>query len=554
MRIPSGVTDQYIYFVAVDPTDFTTRETGLTSFTVYRSRNGGAAAAMTTPTINETDVTNMPGVYELLLDEDMTIDAGDDSQEMVFHITQASMAPVTRTIELYRPKITAGNTLTVASDGDLTEVNTLTGHTAQTGDSFARLGAPAGASVSADIATVDANVDTLLTRITSTLFSGITSLAEWLGLIAGKQTGDATARTEIRATGAGSGTYDETTDSNEAIRDTAPLGTAMRGTDNALLATSAPANFSSLGIEADGDLTKVNTAIVPAIAGVPGTLIVEDTFTDTNGTNLTAHTMDTGAGWTVPTGALEIQSNAAVQTTQPGPSVARISTGQTDYIVQADLRGIYESDSSYENASIIVRRNASNDYWQIDLDVKGQRVLVEQWTAGGFTANHTWYPYTFVSGTAYTFKVRCFEDFFSVEVDGQLLLTEYHSFANDGQSVGFFLGGLGTPATKATVDNFTARDYTLSVLEAADVRTAVGLATANLDTQLATIEAVTTAINSIDGKTAQQALQYIAAICAGKVSGAGSGTETFVGLDGVTNRAAVTVDASGNRTSVSYDP
>ena len=159
MRIPSGVTDQYIYFVAVDATDFTTRETGLSSFTVYRSRNGGAATAMTTPTINETSSANMPGVYELLLDEDMTIDAGDDSQEMVFHITHAGMAPVTRTIELYRPKITAGNTLTVESDGDLTKVNTLDGHTAQTGDSYARLGAPAGASISADIAAIEAQTD-----------------------------------------------------------------------------------------------------------------------------------------------------------------------------------------------------------------------------------------------------------------------------------------------------------------------------------------------------------------------------------------------------------
>lgn len=151
MRIPSGVIDQYIYFVAVDATDLKTRETGLSSFTVYRSRNGGASVAKTTPTINETDATNMPGVYELLLDEDMTIDAGDDSQEMVFHITHAGMAPVTRTIELYRPKITAGRTLSVEADGDLTKVNTLDGHTPQTGDSFARLGAPAGASVSADI-------------------------------------------------------------------------------------------------------------------------------------------------------------------------------------------------------------------------------------------------------------------------------------------------------------------------------------------------------------------------------------------------------------------
>jgi hypothetical protein len=57
---------------------------------------------MTTPTINETDSSNMAGVYELLLDEDMTIGAGNDTEEMAFHITHAGMAPVTRTIELYR--------------------------------------------------------------------------------------------------------------------------------------------------------------------------------------------------------------------------------------------------------------------------------------------------------------------------------------------------------------------------------------------------------------------------------------------------------------------
>jgi hypothetical protein len=67
MRIPSGVTDQYIYFVG---TLAGSRVTGLSSFTVYRSRNGAAASVMTTPTINETDSTNMPGVYELLLDEE----------------------------------------------------------------------------------------------------------------------------------------------------------------------------------------------------------------------------------------------------------------------------------------------------------------------------------------------------------------------------------------------------------------------------------------------------------------------------------------------------
>lgn len=58
-------------------------------------------------------------------------------------------------------------------------------------------------------------------------FTGITSLAQWLGLIAGKQVGDSTARTELRATGAGSGTYDETTDSLEALRDSTPTAAAI---------------------------------------------------------------------------------------------------------------------------------------------------------------------------------------------------------------------------------------------------------------------------------------------------------------------------------------
>lgn len=98
-------------------------------------------------------------------------------------------------------------------------ITTYTGNTPQTGDAFARLGAPTGASVSADVAAVKTDTGNLVMRITATLFSGITSLAQWLGLLGGKQTGNSTARTELRATGAGSGTFDETADSQEAIRD-----------------------------------------------------------------------------------------------------------------------------------------------------------------------------------------------------------------------------------------------------------------------------------------------------------------------------------------------
>ena len=286
MRVPSGSTDRYVYFVAVDATDFSTRETGLTTFTVYMSRNGGVAAAMTTPTINETDTTNMPGVYELLLDEDTTIAAGNDSEEMAIHITHAGMSPVTRTIELYRPKITLGNTLDVTATGaagidwanvegsgtavDLsaTSINlcdtitTYTGNTAQTGDAFARLGAPAGVSVSADIADVP-------------------TVAEF------------NARTLLAAS-----YFDPANDTvaNVTTVGTCTTNTDMRGTDSALLAASAPANFGDLsitlttglvnvsdktGFSLAADQSGVTIGTVNTMAGTIGTLDALDTAQDT---------------------------------------------------------------------------------------------------------------------------------------------------------------------------------------------------------------------------------------------------------------------------------
>lgn len=102
MRIPSGDTSRGFYFVAVDATDRVTFEPGLSSFTVFRSRDGAAEVQMTTPTITEIDATNCPGLYYLLCDEDMTIGASSRSEEMGYRITHAGMAPVTRTIEVYR--------------------------------------------------------------------------------------------------------------------------------------------------------------------------------------------------------------------------------------------------------------------------------------------------------------------------------------------------------------------------------------------------------------------------------------------------------------------
>jgi hypothetical protein len=56
------------------------------------------------------------------------------------------------------------------------------------------------------------------------------------------------------------------------------------------------------------------------------------------------------------------------------------------------------------------------------------------------------------------------------------------------------------------------------------------------------------------GVSLRQTLRRMAAVLAGKLSGVGTGRETFKGLDGSTDRIRVTVDAAGNRSAVSYDP
>lgn len=66
-------------------------------------------------------------------------------------------------------------------------LTTYTGNTPQTGDSFARLGAPAGASVSADVAAIKAVVDAILTDTGTTLDAKIDAIKAITDLLTAAQ-------------------------------------------------------------------------------------------------------------------------------------------------------------------------------------------------------------------------------------------------------------------------------------------------------------------------------------------------------------------------------
>jgi hypothetical protein len=108
-------------------------------------------------------------------------------------------------------------------------------------------------------------------------------------------------------------------------------------------------------------------------------------------------------------------------------------------------------------------------------------------------------------------------------------------------------------------------------LAAADVRTAVGLASANLDTQIATLlptasytappTAAQNATQLLDqaagvetGLTVRQQLRLAAAALFGKASGLATATVVMRDTNDTVNRITATVDVSGDRTAVTLNP
>ncbi len=237
MRIPSGKIDQVIYFVAVDSTDLKTRKTGLSGFTVYRSRNGGVATVYTTPTVTELSAANMPGVYALLVDEDTTIAATSDSEEMLLHITVATMAPVSRAIELYRRDTTTGRTLAVdATSHALADLDTI----------------KTNPVVNAGTATFPTNATLAsTTNITAGTITTATNVTTVNGLAADVITAAATAP-------------DFTTEIQAGLATSAALATVQADTDD--IQTRLPAALvggrmdSSVGAMAAGVITAASTA------------------------------------------------------------------------------------------------------------------------------------------------------------------------------------------------------------------------------------------------------------------------------------------------------
>lgn len=468
-------------------------------------------------------------------------------------------------------------------------------------------------------------VTTLLSRIPSGLFSGITSLAQWLGLIAGKQTGNSTARTELRATGAGSGTFDETTDSQEAIRDN--MGTAQTG--DAFARLGAPAGAS---VSADVAAVKAQTAAIetdtqdiqgrlpaalvsgrmasdavaisgsttaadnveanignldatvssrlatsgyatPPTAGAIADQVWEETLADHSGTaGSTAAALNAagsaGDPWNtalpgaygngtagnilgnrldaaVSTRATPAQVNAEADTALADAGVTTTVTGRIDAAISTRLAGAsYTAPPSASTNASAVRTELTTELGRIDV-ATSTRLASTDYAAPPSAAT-----------TAGAVRTELATELGRLDVATSTLLASSSYTAPPSAST-------NASAVRTELATELARVDAAVSTRATPAQVATELATYDAPTKAeldAAVAAIIAAIGdaamdeAIEGSiTARQALRVILAAHAGKLSGASTTTVTVRDANDTKARITAQVDDDGNRTEVTLD-
>lgn len=134
-------------------------------------------------------------------------------------------------------------------------------------------------------------------------------------------------------------------------------------------------------------------------------IIAYDTFTDTNGTNLTAHTMNTGTGWVAGRGTWNIQSNRANNSGGGGDSqcVAYTECSNADVTITADVRtggvGDLRLVCNYVDADNYFLGYAA-----------GTSVIIYEKTAGAFASRASGSISALAGNTVYSVTLQCVGD------------------------------------------------------------------------------------------------------------------------------------------------
>lgn len=186
------------------------------------------------------------------------------------------------------------------------------------------------------------------------------------------------------------------------------------------------------------------------------TTLVQDTFTDTNGVDLTSHTPDVdsvGTGWAyftlvtaVGANEIEIQGNALqISTSNKG---AVIDIGVTDYVMQFDWTLAATGDN---RIWCPIRWQDEDNHLTLNAREPEGDIGIGIWQSGGFDGIVARESFTFTDGNTYTIRAEVSGNNFEIYVDDNLIVSGTSALFNAGTHVGL---GTATRTANQVFDNF----------------------------------------------------------------------------------------------------
>ncbi len=194
----------------------------------------------------------------------------------------------------------------------------------------------------------------------------------------------------------------------------------------------------------------------PEAAPAGPTTYVEDTFTDTNGTELVDHTPDTdteGGGWssrTATTDGGRIQANVYENEHTSREGQFLIDAGVADCVVRMTLN---LGDNT--QSGMYVRYSDSSNFWQIRVRDDTQQVILYRVVAGSFNADDT-QSATIANNTDYDMVCTLSGNSVSCDVAG-VTVSATNSHNNTATSHGFWVRKFDTGTAEPYVDDFSVK-------------------------------------------------------------------------------------------------
>lgn len=186
-----NVASQKIALFAFDTTSGAAKTGDSANITPYVSKDYGTVTVLGTTTATEMDATNAKGWYSFVLTQGET---NGDSLLFTAKSTTANISIVGRLVFADPPNFSL---LSIDGSGRA-DVIKIAGTTQTAGDVYARIGAPAGASIAADVAAVKVDIaavkvqtDKLAFTVTNQVDANV---LDWKSATAPAMTGDAFAR------------------------------------------------------------------------------------------------------------------------------------------------------------------------------------------------------------------------------------------------------------------------------------------------------------------------------------------------------------------------